>query len=300
MPRQPRLHVPGGLYHVILRGNGRQDIFFDTDDRRRWELLIAEGLTRYPHRIHAYCWMTNHVHMAIQCNEDPLANIIRFVASGYARSTNKKLNRCGHLFERRYRAILIEADAYLLQLVRYIHRNPLRAGLVEDLSRYRWSSHLSYLHGSGPAWLTVDWVMAMIGSTIGCAGSQYRRFMAEGESESTTDQPKLSKGDTSDGRILGSDNFLASVGQTIRPKRSTRALMDIAEEVCLGHGLAVDDLKSPSRERKLAQVRAEIAVRAIDGGVATNAEVAKAFDRSQAALSRAAVRLRRQKRKSNS
>ena len=134
MPRKPRLHVPGGLYHVILRGNDRQNIFFDTEDRRRWESLIEEGLRRYKHRIHAYCWMTNHVHMAIQCHDVPLSGFMSLVASRYARSTNKKVNRTGHLFERRHRAILVQADSYLKELVRYIHFNPVRSGLVDDMA----------------------------------------------------------------------------------------------------------------------------------------------------------------------
>jgi REP element-mobilizing transposase RayT len=147
--------VPGGLYHVILRGNGRQTIFFDADDRQRWESLIEEGVSRYAHRIHAYCWMTNHVHLAIQCHDIPLAKLMGFVASQYARSTNKKINRSGHLFERRHRAILVQADSYLKELIRYIHQNPLRAGMVDDLTDYQWSSHLAYLQGKQPNWLTL-------------------------------------------------------------------------------------------------------------------------------------------------
>jgi REP element-mobilizing transposase RayT len=147
--------VPGGLYHVILRGNGRQTIFFDADDRRRWESLIEEGVSRYAHRIHAYCWMTNHVHLAIQCHDIPLSKFMGFVASRYARSTNKKINRSGHLFERRHRAILVQADSYLKELIRYIHQNPLRAGMVDDLTDYQWSSHLAYLQGKQPNWLTL-------------------------------------------------------------------------------------------------------------------------------------------------
>jgi putative transposase len=295
VPRKPRLHVPGGLYHVILRGNGRQAIFFDDDDRRRWESLIEEGLERYGHRLHAYCWMTNHVHMAIQCDNDPLANFMRFVASGYARSTNKKLNRSGHLFERRHRAILVDADRYSMQLIRYIHRNPLRARLVEVLSEYHWSSHPAYQTGKGPGWLTLEWALRMFGSTTGSARRQYRRFMA------LEDSPCLARGfnagGTDDGRVFGSDDFAASVGCANTRSGSSRTLTELVTDVCRKHGVDIADLRSPSREHRLARIRAEIGILAVDDGIATNAELARFFDRSQAAISRAAGRLRRRLKK---
>ena len=87
MSRQPRLHLPGGFYHVILRGNGRQPIFFDNQDRDRWQEILQKALTRYRHRLHAYCWMTNHVHMAIQAGAEPLADFMRILASRYAKNS---------------------------------------------------------------------------------------------------------------------------------------------------------------------------------------------------------------------
>lgn len=86
MPRKPRLHVPGGLYHVILRDNNRQAIFFDDDDRHRWQSLLAEGLSRYGHRIHAYFWMTNHIHMAVQRRTVPVAQLMIKVVDGSGRN----------------------------------------------------------------------------------------------------------------------------------------------------------------------------------------------------------------------
>ena len=127
MPRKPRLHVPGGLYHVILRGNDRQAIYFSRADRRRWMRLLGEGIDRYRCRVHAYCWMTNHVHMAVQVSDVPLHRLMHWLAMTYSRQTNQRLGRTGHLFERRYRSKLVDADSYLLELVRYIHLNPVKA-----------------------------------------------------------------------------------------------------------------------------------------------------------------------------
>jgi len=290
MPRRPRLHVAGGLYHVTLRGNGRCAIFFDADDRRRWDSLIEKGLDRYEHRIHAYCWMTNHVHIAIQCGQSPLANFISFVASQYARSTNKKLNRSGHLFERRHHAILVQADSYLKELIRYIHLNPLRAGVVDELSDYEWSSHPAYASGEAPDWLTLDWVLSMFGETLAGARQRYACFMQVEYRPSIDD--KFRRGQDDDARVLGDEEFIASLGSVGHRVATHPTLDDLALEVAHQYGVSAADLKSPSRERRLSRIRAEIALAAIEGGVATNAEVARYFNRSQSGLSLAVSRLR--------
>jgi len=291
MPRLPRLHVPGGLYHVILRGNSRQPIFFDADDRRRWESLIENGLRRYRHRIHAYCWMTNHVHMAVQCHDVPLSNLMSFVASQYARSTNRKLGRSGHLFERRYHAILVQADEYLKELIRYIHLNPMRAGIVDELSEYRWSSHIAYLSGEAPSWLTLDWALSVFGETISEALPQYARFM-EAECQPSI-MHKLRHGEEDDHRTLGDDQFIASLNRDVCKPAVPPTLDELIKEICLKHGVSATSLMSLSRQRKLARIRAEIGLAAIESNIATNAEVARFFNRSQSGLSRAVSRLRK-------
>ena len=291
MPRKPRLHVPGGLYHVILRGNNRQAIFFDNDDRRRWESLIEVGLDRYLHRIHAYCWMTNHVHMAIQCHERPLSGFVRFIASQYSRATNKKMSRTGHLFERRHRAILVQADSYLKELVRYIHLNPLRAGLVDAIEDYPWCGHHAYLNGNPPPWLTVNWVMSAFAESLVDARRQYARFLQTECPASILE--KLSDGSDEDHRILGDDGFIASLDREPIPRKAQRTLADLARIICDKHDVSVAELKSPSRERCYTAVRAEIGLAAIEGEVASTAEVARYFNRSQSGMSRAISLLRR-------
>jgi len=141
MTRKSRIHYPGAVYHVILRGNGGEDIFFARQDRTRFYLLLQEGVERYGHRIHAFCCMTNHVHLAIQVAEISLAKIIQNVSFRYTRHINKRKKRIGHLFQGRYKALLIDAETYLLELVRYIHLNPVRAGIVHKPDEYPWSGH---------------------------------------------------------------------------------------------------------------------------------------------------------------
>ncbi|TAK51680.1 MAG: transposase [Gammaproteobacteria bacterium] len=292
MPRKPRLHVPGGLYHVILRGNARQDIFFDPDDRQRWETLIGQGVRKYTHRIHAYCWMTNHVHLAVQCHTSPLSRFMSFVASGYARATNKKLNRSGHLFERRYRAILVQRDSYLQELIRYIHRNPLRAGIIRRLEDYPWSSHHAYVTGRAPAWLTTGWALSTFGTELAPARRRYAEFMGSEGDQSICSA--LRNGAEADQRALGDDQFLASIEARWVPPGRRPSLDQLISEACEGRGVSEAELRSRSRERRCAQIRAEIGLVAVDGGIATGAELARRFNRSQSALSRAIGRLRAQ------
>ena len=160
MGRPNRVHVDGGIYHVIMRGNAREPVFFDDDDRRQLNDIIAEGLGRYHCRLHAFCWMTNHIHAAVQVSDRPLSEFMCWSASRYARFINRKRDRTGHLFERRHKAFLVRDDAYLLGLVRYIHLNPVRAKLVSTPEEYLWSSHLAFMGAQTIEWLTTRGVLS--------------------------------------------------------------------------------------------------------------------------------------------
>ena len=134
MARKPRLHADGALYHVMLRGNGGTDIFHHDDDRRRFEALVAEGVKRFEHLIHAYCWMTNHVHLAIQVGAIPLSTIIQNMAFRYARWLNRRQGRFGQVFQGRYKAIL---RARARQMVAHLTLSTRSATLTEVARRVR-------------------------------------------------------------------------------------------------------------------------------------------------------------------
>lgn len=290
MPRKPRLHVPGGLYHVFLRGNGCRAIFFDSEDRSRWETLLESGLRRYGHRIHAYCWMTNHIHMAVQCRTEPVSSLMRYVASRYSRETNRKMRRSGHLFERRHGLILVQADQYLKALVRYIHQNPLHAGLIDDLAAYRWSSHLAYLGQGKPDWLTVDWVLSMFGDTELVARRRYRGFISQ--NGDSLPLQLFRQGIESSDRVLGDDPFCEAAVNESDKRQAAQSLDEILEQICATHGVTEIELISKSRVRRNARIRAMIALEAIEAGAATSAIVARRFGRSESVLSRSLARLR--------
>ncbi len=290
MPRKPRLHVPGGLFHIVLRGNGRQDIFFESADRLLWETYLRASLNRFGHRIHAYCWMTNHIHMAIQANDLPLSRFVGTVASRYAKAINKRLERSGHLFERRYRSTLVQADTYLMELVRYIHLNPVRAGIVTDPEVYPWSSHATYLGKESKPWLMTAWVLGAFGETQRRARQSYARFIQAAQQDSILEEFRKSS-DQHD-HALGDDAFLESVERSERRTIAMETLDSIITTACETHGVTEANLASPSLSRLHARVRAEIALEALDNGVASVTEVARRFGRDQPSLSRSMSRLR--------
>ena len=290
MPRRPRLHVPGGFYHSILRGNGRQAIFFDHEDRDQWQTILQEGLGRYQHRLHAYCWMTNHVHMAIQVGVEPLTGFMRFLASRYARFLNRKIQQTGHLFERRYRAILVQKDGYLKELLRYIHLNPVRTHMVVDPGDYPWSSHNAYLRRTNTNWLTVDYLAAMFGEGEKSARIAYVNFMSHKVSDDTLHL--LRNGAPDDERILGDDKWMRSVLDESDAAIRHRTLDDIVLDACQRYDVTEAMLASRSRSRRLSSIRAEIALTATGHGRATVTEVAQRFGRAHSGLSRAMNRLR--------
>jgi len=283
MPRDPRIHVPDGFHHVILRGNNRQNIFFNDADRRYWMQLLADGIDRYRHRLHAYCWMTNHVHMVVQVSDLPLGDMVRWVASQYARSTNKRQNKTGHLFERRYRSNFVDTDAYLLQLVRYIHRNPVVAHLVDDPAHYLWSSHRAYLKPSRSDFLITDKVLSCFGATRRKAISAYSTFMAE-ECPDSIEPPRPARPSE---EFIGDEELRASNNRASPSAEETPSLTQLIEELCQRYGVSAHELASSSRARKNSTVRAAIALAARQRGIAGLNEVANRFNRSASALGHA-------------
>ena len=290
MSRKPRLHVPGGFFHVILRGNARQNIFLSDCDRKIWESLVYDALDRYGHRIHAYCWMTNHVHIAIQSGTEPLARFMAYLASNYARRFNIRVKRSGHLFERRYKAMLVNENEYLLELVRYIHMNPVRANMVEHCKDYVWSSHKAYMGECRPEWLTTDFVLQMFGATESPARKNYAAFLDEPVPKSISQC--LRQGSDRDHRALGPDDWLSQIENTIYSPRPKVTLDKLIEKHCALRNVKEAELYSKSRARNLARIRAAIAIDATTNGIATISDVAWRFGRSQPALSRTIKQLR--------
>lgn len=145
MSRKPRIHAESAVYHVILRGNARQEIFSDDRDQFRFYDILHKSYERFRYRIVSFCLMSNHIHLAVQVGEVPLSRIIQNVAQRYTQWFNWRHQKCGHLFQGRYKAIMVDADSYLSELAAYLHLNPVRARIVQRPEQYLWSSQRVYL-----------------------------------------------------------------------------------------------------------------------------------------------------------
>lgn len=283
MPRQRRIHVSGGLYHAVLRGNHRQPIFGGNDDYLCFEEILARALERYGAGLFAYCWMTNHVHLAIRIAEAPLGSVMGIVASRYARAKQRAVATTGHLFERRYWAQQVDADRYLLALVRYVHLNPVRADMVTDPSDYRWSSHRAYLGAICPEWLLIEPVLGRLGSSVDTARAAYRHFMSEApvaaEREALRPHARLGRV-----KVAERDTQLMPTCD-MNDKRSPRDLEAIAAEIALAFDVTMEELRSKRRYPGLVQARREVARRALLEGAANLSQVARYLNRGPSTIS---------------
>jgi len=179
-------------------------VFLGNDDR--FYLLLQEGTIRFGYRIHAFCLMTNHLHLALQCGDTPLPRAMQNLSFRHTRWINWRNNRTSHLFQGRYKAVLVDSDGYLLELVRYIRMNPVRAGMAKMPDAYRWSSHHAYLGKEFLPWLTTDEVLSRFGTAESRARAGYASFLFDGLGEGH--RPEFhGKGET-DSRLLGDDHFL--------------------------------------------------------------------------------------------
>ena len=297
MARKPRLHVPGGLYHVVLRGNAQQDIFFTPSDRAVLYELLANGVSRFGFRVHAFCLMTNHVHLGIQVGEEPLSVGMQNLAFRYTQYINRRLKRVGHLFQGRYKAFLVDQDRYGLQLVRYIHLNPVRADLVKSPGAYAFSSHRAYLGREALPWLTTDWVLGQFGDRSGIARIRFADFVDSASSEGHSEVFYGSKADT---RVVGEEDFLKQVIKPARGARRPPSLTRIVAYVSSTHQLTPDALRAPGRNRRAANARAITAWLAIRLRACTLVEVAEHFSRSPSTLSHLVTNLEKASRSSES
>lgn len=186
MPRKARIDAAGALHHIIVRGIEGRKIFRDDADRENFVNRIADLLLKSKTRCFAWALLPNHALLLLQTGLLPIASFMRRLLTGYAVSFNLKYRRHGHLFQNRYKSILCQEDAYLKELVRYIHLNPLRAGLVPDLKsldRYPWSGHSAIIGRIKQEWHETEYVLAYFGDTHSEARAAYRTFVKKGLSE---------------------------------------------------------------------------------------------------------------------
>jgi len=162
MGRPWRIEFEGALYHILSRGNEGREIAADDRDRRTLLETLGRAADRFELEVFAYALMPNHYHLLLRTRQANLSKAMQWFGTAYTRRFNDRHQRAGHLFQGRFKSILVENDAYLMRLSFYIHRNPLRAGLAERLADYRWSSFNAYAYGAGsPAWLSTGLILSL-------------------------------------------------------------------------------------------------------------------------------------------
>lgn len=275
MPRQPRLDIPDLLHHVIVRGIDKCDIFADDADKERFLSRLSALLTQGATKCFAWSLMSNHFHLLLMPTTVSLAETMRRLLTGHAVYFNRRHRRSGHLFQNRYKSILCEEEPYFLELVRYIHLNPLRAGLVADLDaldHYPWSGHAVLLGQRTLEGQDKDEVLARFGKNAKRAVREYRQFVADGIAAGRRDDLvggglKRSRSGCGedreiaayDERILGSGGFVEGLtgGDSLgEQKRSPLPLADLLRNVCEITGVDVAAIGRPGKERAVAGARA--------------------------------------------
>ena len=242
MTRKARAEVEGGLYHVITRGNNRRRIFNSPSDYEKFLSLLAREKSRSPFFLYAYCLMSNHVHLLVERQAAKVGQIMHRLLTGYSQYYNRRYRRVGHLLQGRHKAMLCQSDRYLAELVRYIHLNPVRAGVVSDPADYQYSGHHAYLGLDKTSLVDVDPVLRHFGANKREARERYAQFVRAGIK--LGHQPELYAGD--EGRILGDEEFIDAtihrIGQTNRVEYgsrcvetkefNTKVLLKVIEESC--------------------------------------------------------------------
>ncbi|MBZ0092970.1 MAG: transposase [Sulfuricellaceae bacterium] len=181
MSRPIRIEFPDALYHVTARGDRREDIFEDDPDRLMFLATLEQVMTQFNWICHAWCLMDNHYHLLVQTPDGNLSKGMRQLNGVYTQASNRRHRRVGHLFQGRFKAILVDSDAYLLELSRYVVLNPVRAGMVENPADWTWSSYRASVGlAPPPSWLALDGLLAQFAKRRSLAQQRYAQFVAEG------------------------------------------------------------------------------------------------------------------------
>ena len=289
MPRQARLDSPGPRHHAMIRGIERGNIFLGDENGEKFHSRVGELSLDTGTRVLAWALMKNHVHLLLFSGGVGLPAFMRKLLTGYAVWFNRKHRRRGHLFQNRYKSIVCEENPYLLELVRYIHLNPLRRSIVKNLAgldRYRWSGHSVLVGRSRNDWQEAGYVLSLFGGGGRKAARAYRRFIEDGKDIGR--RPELVGGglirslggwskvislrtrgerEEYDSRVLGRGEFVEAVlrdadeklTRQIRHRQRKNSIKQVIEKMCAEADVKVEELRGGNQRRRVAEVRAKVA-----------------------------------------
>ena len=290
MARRPRVFAPGLLYHVIVRGNQRRKTFRCDDDYKAYLDRLQHYRAKFHLRIYAYCLMPNHVHLLLESGSAPLGKFMQGLQQSYTQYFNRSYRKVGHLFQGRYRAIICEKDKYLLALLRYIHLNPVRAGLAERPEGYVHSGHRSYLMSGTVKIIDARPILELLGGK-----KAYERFVLDGMSEDHNDDYYAIE----DQRFLGEEGFGEEISRAVGEKQRKRkkSIETNVKEIAKRLDTTPELLRGSDRRWAISAKRAQaVAVLVREYGHRVS-EVAKFLQRDQANISMMLLRVSAKERK---
>lgn len=320
MPRQSRIDASGALHHIIARGIERRKIFLDDQDRNSFIERLGRIVEHTGTVCYAWVLIPNHIHLLMRTGHAPIATVMRRLLTGHAVSYNRRHRRHGHLFQNRYKSILCQEDPYLLELVRYIHLNPLRAKLVADmdeLGKYPFCGHGVIMGKCDQPWQDIQTVLSYFDKTMGSARRSYRAFVSRGIEEgrrwdltggglirstggwAAVKALKKEKVHVkSDERILGDGDFVAEILEKSQERFESRHALQargvdvdhLAQRVAELFGMNVEQVWQPGKASLQVKARSLLCYWAVRELGETMTAMAGRLDLSTAAVSKAVVR----------
>ncbi|VAX34102.1 FIG00679443: hypothetical protein [hydrothermal vent metagenome] len=236
MARPLRIEYKGAVYHILSRGNQGEEIFSDDSDREYFVEILQRAKEKYGIEVYAYCIMGNHYHLLISTPEGELTKAMHFIGSSYGSYLRRYRGLTGHVFAGRYKSLCVEKDSYLLELSRYIHLNPVRAGIVKSPERYPWSSYRYYIGKKTiPDWLSTEWLIDKCGKRLKTRQRKYREYVEAGIKNQTEYPVEKIVGQA----ILGSKEFVKKV---LKGLKKTRKLKDVTAKKAFEGKIELDEL----------------------------------------------------------
>ncbi len=223
MGRPLRIEYPGALYHITSRGNEKREIFRDDGDRKKFCEVLADYHDRFNVYIHSFVLMKNHYHLILETPQANLLKVMHGINGKYTGYFNRKYGRNGHLFQGRYKGILVDKDAYLLQLSRYVHLNPVKAGIIDKPERYEWSSYPGFIgKGKKYGWVEYSWILGQFGPNEQKALQEYKRFVDAGLEEAHDSLFSDVQGQV----ILGDETFVEKARSLLAGRQLSREIVN--------------------------------------------------------------------------
>ncbi len=290
MVRPLRIEYAGAFYHVMSRGNERKAVFEGPRDRERFLSYLESATERYGAIVHVYCLMHNHYHLLLETRSGNLSKIMQHINGAYTTYFNNARGRSGHLFQGRYKAILVEADEYATEVSRYIHLNPVKSGKAATPEEYRWSSCRFYtIRRKAPVWLHRNFILSYFDTKLTVAMKMYRRFVFS--SVDSEDESRLAK--VSHSVILGSEDFVSEIKNNFLrdkpPDRELPGVRDLTDRPELGYIEKVVDSCLQSDEKLARQVKLHLCHRYSGLGLR---EIGERFGVTESGVSQASRRIR--------